>query len=95
MAIFGTLDEMPLPEILTMLGRRTGKLHLSGLPQGQIYELYLDKANLKALHVDRKFLATDMLVREAMVKLSNYEKGTFKFQRLLPDQLRAKSKHSY
>ena len=88
MAIFGTLEEMPLPEILTMLGSRTGKLHLSQLPRKQSYDLYLDKTHLKAFHNNGKALVTDLLVREAMLKISSCEQGTFDFERLSPDKLK-------
>ncbi len=87
MAIFGTLEEMPLPELLTMLGKRTGKLKLTKLPQQQNYDLYLDKAKLKALHINGQGLANNLLVHEAIIKLLGFEQGIFEFQRLTQGQL--------
>lgn len=88
MAIFGTLEEMPLPELLTMLGRRTGRLQLSELPQEQNYNLYLDKAQLKAVSSGQDFLTNDLAVREAIIKLTNFDKGIFEFKRLAQDELK-------
>ncbi len=87
MAIFGTLEEMPLPELLTMLGRRTGKLQLTELPKKQNYQLFLNKATLKAISVDNQILANEMLARQAMVELLSFEQGIFEFKRLPEDQL--------
>ena len=87
MAIFGTLEEMPLPELLTMLGRRTGKLQLAKLPQEQNYKLYLDKAKLRAISVNNKILENESLARQAMIKLLSFEQGIFEFKRLPEDQL--------
>ncbi len=88
MAIFGTLEEMPLPELLTMLGKRTGKLKLTKLPEEQNYDLYLDKAKLKATYINEQELTTDLSVYEAMIKLFGFEKGIFEFQRLPQTQLK-------
>ena len=87
MAIFGTLEEMPLPEILTMLGGRTGKLLLSKLPREQTCDLYLDKSKLKALHLNGKSITREEVVSKVMLKVFTVEQGIFEFKRLSPDQL--------
>ncbi len=87
MAIFGALNELPLPEILTMLGRRSGKLKLWNLESGHRYELHMHEAKLKALFVDQQSIDDIMFVRESMIELIDAEQGSFEFEREPPDSL--------
>lgn len=86
MAIFGALAELPLPEVLTMLGRRTGKLKMWGLAKGRL-EMHLSEAHLKAMVLNGQPLVEIFDVRETITELMNNEEGEFEFERLAPEQL--------
>lgn len=87
MAIFGTLTEIPLPELLRTLERRTGKLTIEVLPQKCAYDLYLEKAKLKAMLIDGKALQNRMLIREAVSELSKAKEGDYTFKAVSRDVL--------
>lgn len=87
MAIFGALNELPIPEILTMLGRRSGKLKLWNLENKHRYELHMHEAKLKALYIDQQAVNDIMFVRESMIELIDAEQGSFEFERHPPDAL--------
>ena len=87
MAIFGALNELPIPEILTMLGRRSGKLKLWNLESKHRYELHMHEAKLKALYIDQQAVNDIMFVRESMIELIDAEQGSFEFERHPPDSL--------
>ncbi len=80
MAIFGTLTEIPLLELLRTLGRRTGKLSIVLLSQKRDYHLYLDRAKLKAMHVDGQVLRNGQLIRQAFIELSKAKEGNYTFK---------------
>ena len=80
MAIFGNLTEIPLLELLRTLGKRTGKLSIALLPQEQGYHLYIDKARLRAVHVDGQVLRGGQLIRQAFIELSKAKDGHYTFK---------------
>ena len=87
MAIFGTLAEMPLPELLRTLERRTGKLSIEVLPQKSDYSLYLNKARLRAMYVDNKVLGNGILIRQAVTELSEAKQGNYIFKAITEEAL--------
>ena len=87
MAVFGNLTEIPLLELLRTLGKRTGKLSIGLLPQRQVYHLYLDKARLRALHVDGQILQNGQLIRQAFIKLSTAKEGNYIFKSIPIEEL--------
>ena len=80
MAIFGTLTEIPLLELLPTLTRRTGKLSIVVLPQKRSYYLYLDKERLKALYIDKQALLNGVLIRQAFIELFKAKDGHYTFK---------------
>lgn len=86
MAIFGALVELPLAEVLTMLGRRSGKLKIWDLPKGRL-EMHLSEAHLKAMVLNGQPLVEIFDVRETITSLMQSKEGEFEFERLAPEQL--------
>lgn len=87
MAIFGSLDELPIPEILSMLGQRSGHLKVWDLPDDKRCDLYIDKGRLKALRVNGRKVQEVFEVREEMVSLLSTKRGSFEFDRCAPEAL--------
>jgi hypothetical protein len=87
MAIFGSLDELPIPEILSMLGQRSGHLKVWDLPDDKRCDLYIDKGKLKALRINGRKVQEVFEVREEMVSLLSTTRGSFEFDRCAPKAL--------
>lgn len=87
MAIFGSLEELPVPEILSMLGQRSGHLKVWDLPDDKRCDLYIDKGKLKALRVNGRRIQEVFEVREEMVSLLSTKRGSFEFDRCAPEAL--------
>ncbi len=87
MAIFGTLAEMPLPELLRTLERRTGKLSIEVLPQKSDYSLYLNKTRLRAMYVGNEILGNGILIRQAVTELSEAKQGNYIFKSISEEAL--------
>lgn len=78
MAIFGDLSDMSTPEVLTILGRRTGKL-LIDLPGPTRYELHLCEATLWSLQVDGTAHMELPVVFYHLAILNRAREGRFEF----------------
>ncbi len=87
MAIFGSLEELPIPEILSMLGHRSGHLKVWDLPDDKRCDLYIDKGKLKALRINGRRVQEVFEVREEMVSLLSTKNGSFEFDRCAPEAL--------
>jgi hypothetical protein len=83
--IFGSLDEMPLSEILPMLSKRVGKLRLSELEGDQRVELYLNQLHLKGVAVNGVFVVRLPEVRQALNTIRDGVSGKFDFVKFTPD----------
>ncbi|MEZ4607568.1 MAG: hypothetical protein R2865_12425 [Deinococcales bacterium] len=89
MAIFGSLDDLPLLELLGMLEKRTGKLRLSAIGPYQQIEIYLEAASLKGLRLDGEFVPENELA-QAMHELLRPSRA-FEFERLEGLELEAQA----
>jgi len=91
LAIYGSLSDLPAPEILTMLANRTGVLRVeAAVPsRWRRYELHLDRDFLTALYVDERALNDVMLVRDAFRTLVDLQEGSFAFENAAASQLGA------
>ena len=87
MAIFGSLEELPIPEILSMLGHRSGHLKVWDLPDDKRCDLYIDKGKLKAVRINGRRIQEVFEVREEMVSLLSTKNGSFEFDRCAPEAL--------
>lgn len=82
MAIFGNLADMALPDVLTMVGRGTGRFMLTNTSSRHDYELHLDKGMLNALLVDSDPVQDIFQLRNRMTELLNLSGGEFEFDKL-------------
>lgn len=87
MAIFGSLEELPIPEVLSMLGHRSGHLKVWDLPDDKRCDFYIDKGKLKALRINGRRIEEVFEVREEMVALLSTKNGSFEFDRCAPEAL--------
>ncbi len=78
MAIFGDLSDMSTPEVLTILGQRTGKL-LFELPGESHYELHLCEATLRSLQVNGTSQSELPVVFYHLAVLNRAREGRFEF----------------
>jgi hypothetical protein len=82
LAIYGSLSDLPAPEILNLLASRTGVLRVeaAGPARWRRYELHLDRDYLTSLLVDDRALNDVMLVRDAFRTLVDLQEGAFTFE---------------
>ena len=78
MAIFGDLSDMSTPEVLTILGQRTGKL-LFDLSGETRYELHLCEATLWSLQVNGTLQSELPVVFYHLAILNRAREGRFEF----------------
>ncbi|MBB6099168.1 hypothetical protein HNR42_002604 [Deinobacterium chartae] len=81
MAIFGNLNDLPLPEVLAMLGRRSGRLEVWQVAGRHRFELHLEQDTLTALVLDGQPLTDTLHVRHHFLDLAAAEIGVFEFNR--------------
>ena len=87
MAIFGDLSDLPFPEIFNMIGRRTGRLLIFGVPGLPPYQLELADGGLKGLAVGPEKIGDPLRVRDKLTALMEAGRGTFEFQRCSREEL--------
>ncbi len=87
MAIVGDLMDLPIPEVLNMLGRRTGKLELRDIPNLELLTLYLDEGFLRGFFAGEQEVQDGLAVRDRLLTVMESPLGTFAFRPTLPHQL--------
>ncbi len=78
MAIFGGLAKMSTPEVLRLLGNRTGKLYLWPDPQKQ-FELHLHEGAVYCLKKDGVSVGDKMTLQKRVSELFSVRQGKFDF----------------
>ncbi|MFC4454824.1 DUF4388 domain-containing protein [Deinococcus sonorensis] len=86
MAIFGEFSELPFPEVLNMMGRRCGQLHIQ--QHGRQYRLHIDNDQLLAIFCDHQLIKEPQQVRDTILHLSRSQDGRFEFHKDSPNTLR-------
>jgi hypothetical protein len=81
MSIFGDLAELSLPDVLTMVAKRTGQLELTQLPHSPSITLNLSNEYLKGCTIDNQLINDPLVVRDKLVQLISSTQGHFEFQR--------------
>lgn len=81
MAIFGNLSDLPLPEILTMVGHKSGCLLLWNLPNNQEYELHIAESCICGVLSGNKSMEDILQIRDLMLHLINSNSGNFEFHK--------------
>lgn len=82
MAIFGDLLELQLPELLNLVGRRTGKLELLEVGKFKRVELHISSQYLKGIVISDELLDDALLVRDKLASVMNETSGTFEFHKV-------------
>lgn len=80
MPILGNLSEFPLPEVLLLIGTRTGRLRLLDVPEFGIMDLDFSNSEVQAMHLGGQTLT---LAEEMVAKLSavvQSQSGMFEFR---------------
>src|SRR5258708_7484219 len=80
MPIIGNLSEFPLPEVLLLIGPRTGRLRLYDVPEFAVMEIDLCEGQAHALHLGGSYLTEPpQIVAELSVIVETGE-GMFEFR---------------
>ncbi|MEM7737429.1 MAG: DUF4388 domain-containing protein [Deinococcota bacterium] len=87
MSIFGSFDELPFPDVVSMLERRAGYLRVWSVAGGKRYTFHLNKGVLQALQVETTWLTDVFELREAVVSVMQASQGEFEFERCDPTKL--------
>ena len=90
MAIFGNLADFPFIELISTLGRRTGRLEIWDLPSQSRLELHLNGAILQGLVVNDQLVTNVLRVRDHLIELSIATSGNFEFSKLPPESLQGR-----
>ena len=79
MPLVGNLTEFPLPEVLLLIGSRTGRLRLYDAPDIVSIEMDLSEGHAHGLHIGESFLTeTSQIVAELSFLIETGE-GMFEF----------------
>ena len=78
MAIFGDLVTMSTPDVLKMLGSRTGKLHIWSASRRQ-YELHLQQGAVCYFREDGVSVKDKLTLQKSLVELFKLRQGEFDF----------------
>lgn len=81
MAIFGSLADLPFPELIGLVGNRTGKLFISNPKTKKKFEWHLHEATICGLMVNQKMMDDVMQVRGCMIELIEDSDSNFEFQK--------------
>jgi hypothetical protein len=86
MPILGNLSEFPLPEVLLLIGQRTGRLRLLDVPEFGILEIDFFNGEVHALHLGQKTLVEipDMLEKLSAVVQAKGGMFEFKMHSIVP-----------
>jgi hypothetical protein len=86
MAIFGDLSDMSTPEVLNMLGPRTGKLLIRPAAEKE-YELHLREGVIHCLKDNGFSMLDTSALRQRVTDLLGMRSGSFEFSQTLPSAL--------
>ncbi len=80
MPIVGNLTEFPLPEVLLLIGTRTGRLRLYDVPEFAVMELDLSEGHAHALHLGGSYLTEDREIVTELSVIVGTGEGMFEFR---------------
>jgi hypothetical protein len=81
MAVFGNFADFPFPELLTLVGYRTGKILIRNKVADKQYEWHLHSATICGVIVNSKPLDDVLQVRGCMLDLIEDSSSAFEFHR--------------
>lgn len=87
MAIFGNFSDMPLPEVLSVVGRGSGQFVIMNHPSGSPIELHIHNGIMMAMHVAGRMLDDVLAVRGHILTLIKVPEGDFEFRKAPLEEL--------
>jgi len=79
MAIFGNFSDIPLPDVLSMMGQSAGRFSIWNHPSNHFYRLYLNNSSLRKMEIDGVVITEILEVRSHMIDLMSSQEGEFEF----------------
>jgi hypothetical protein len=79
MPILGNLSEFPLPEVLLLIGPRTGRLRLLDVPEFGIMDIDLSNGEVQAMHMGGKEFTESGDMIEKLSAVVQAQGGMFEF----------------
>lgn len=79
--IFGTFQDIPVPDILSLVGRQTGRFQVSGHPSLGRADMFFSEGHLLALCVHGRWVPEVLQVRDSVIELLMRQEGEFLFER--------------
>jgi hypothetical protein len=79
MPLAGNLSEFPLPEVLLLIGSRTGRLRLHDIPEVAQVEMDVSEGHAHGLHVESHFLTETAQIVAELSYLVETGEGLFEF----------------
>ncbi len=77
--LLGSFNDIPLCDVLSIIGNRVGVLTLNNLPSGREVQLHVSGGNLTAFYDNACPLRDGAWIRGALATLFRLEKGDFQF----------------
>ena len=84
MAIFGTLDQLPLPEVLSLLKNRVGILRLKDYENQSNYELILENGVIREAYYGTSRITSMQDCIKHLQIIAKAKNGRFQFERQSP-----------
>jgi hypothetical protein len=81
MAVFGNFADFPFPELLSLIGYRTGKIFIRNISADRQYEWHLHSATICGVILNSKPLDDVLQVRGCMLDLIEDSSSAFEFHR--------------
>jgi hypothetical protein len=88
MPIIGNLSEFPLPEVLLLIGRRTGRLRLLDIPEYGVLDIDISNGGVQAMRIGTNTLLDGLKMLDTLGTIVLTQQGMFEF-RLVPISLMA------
>lgn len=86
MPIVGNLSEFPLPEVLLLIGQRTGRLRLLDIPEFGILEVDISNGAVQTMRIGRNAVTEISRMIDKLAAVLRTSSGMFDFQ-LMPVSL--------
>lgn len=79
MPIVGNLSEFPLPEVLLLIGARTGRLRLLDVPEYGVMEIDFSNGEMQGLHLGPQWFERDVDILGKLSAVVQRNDGMFEF----------------
>ena len=80
MPILGNLSEFPLPEVLLLIGTRTGRLRLLDVPEFGVMDIDFSEGEVHAMHIGKTTLTESQSMTAKLSAVVQAQAGMFEFK---------------